>query len=141
MKYFAVIDTNVIVSSLIKHDSNPGMIMELVGSGVIVPLVNEEILKEYSIVLKRQKFRFDESLVDDLLKMLCKHSLSIKRIKTTEQFIDKKDIVFYEIVLSGRQTLGAYLITGNLKHFPNHDFVITPKEMLDILESDINGLV
>ena len=29
----------------------------------------------------------------------------------------------------------AYLVTGNIKHFPNKPFVVTPKEMIDILSA------
>ena len=28
----------------------------------------------------------------------------------------------------------AYLVTGNLKHFPMRTYVVTPREMLDILQ-------
>lgn len=27
----------------------------------------------------------------------------------------------------------AYLITGNIKHFPARDFIVTPSEMMDII--------
>ena len=27
----------------------------------------------------------------------------------------------------------AYLVTGNLKHFPIRTYIVTPKEMLDII--------
>ena len=60
MKYYAVIDTNVIVSSMLKHDSIPGMIIDLVLSKVIVPLLNQEIIDEYKDVLTRNKFGFKE---------------------------------------------------------------------------------
>lgn len=40
MKYYDVIDTNVIVSSMLKHDSIPGEILDLVISKTIVPLLN-----------------------------------------------------------------------------------------------------
>ena len=29
---------------------------------------------------------------------------------------------------------GTYLVTGNLKHFPTQPFIVTAREMLDILE-------
>ena len=29
----------------------------------------------------------------------------------------------------------AYLVTGNLKHFPDEKFIVTAREMLDILDS------
>lgn len=34
-----------------------------------------------------------------------------------------------------RHSEDAYLVTGNLKHFPTKPFVVTPREMLDILNS------
>lgn len=58
MKYYAVIDTNVVVSSMLKHDSIPGEILNLVLSKTIVPLLNKEIIDEYEDVLKRNKFGF-----------------------------------------------------------------------------------
>ena len=60
MKYYAVIDTNVLVSAMLKWNSVPGNIMELVFSGTIVPLLNEQIVKEYRDVLSRPKFHFTE---------------------------------------------------------------------------------
>ena len=47
-----------------------------------------------------------------------------------ESFPDPKDLVFYEVKMSKED---AYLVTGNLKHFPNTPFVVTPKEMMEIL--------
>ena len=47
---------------------------------------------------------------------------------------DPKDIVFYEVVMEGRKEHNrAYLVTGNIKHFPVNPFIVTPKEMLDIM--------
>lgn len=45
-----------------------------------------------------------------------------------------KDVVFYEVVMEGRKEYDdAYLVTGNIKHFPIKSFVVTPREMLDIM--------
>lgn len=41
------------------------------------------------------------------------------------------DIVFYEVSLSKD---GAFLVTGNIKHFPQKSFVITTTEMVELLE-------
>ena len=46
---------------------------------------------------------------------------------------DPKDVVFYEVVMEARRSEEAYLVTGNLKHFPSKTFDVTPREMLDIL--------
>ena len=58
MRVYAVIDTNVIVSSLLKPDSIPGAIVDLVVSKIITPLLNQEIINEYVDVLSRNKFGF-----------------------------------------------------------------------------------
>ena len=49
---------------------------------------------------------------------------------------DPKDRVFYEIVMEGRKSENAYLVTGNRKHFPNRPFVVTPRQMIDIIIED-----
>ena len=133
MKYYAVIDTNVIVSSMLKHDSIPGAILDLVINKTIVPLLNEEILKEYADVLTRNKFGFSNTDVDILINNIRDSSIFLEKEQTIEEFIDEDDIVFYEIVMSARNTMDAYLITGNIKHYPIRNFVVTPKEMLDII--------
>ena len=46
MKYFAVIDTNVLVSSMLKGTSIPGIIVDKAINGPIVPLLNNGILGE-----------------------------------------------------------------------------------------------
>ena len=53
MKYYAVLDTNVIVSAMLRWRSVPGSLLELVFDGVIVPVLNEEIVAEYRNVLAR----------------------------------------------------------------------------------------
>ena len=45
---------------------------------------------------------------------------------------DPDDAVFYEIVMEARKDVDAYLVTDNLKHFPEKPYIITPKEMIDI---------
>ena len=50
MQYYAVIDTNVIVSAMLKWNSIPGSILELTLDGPITPVLNREILDEYRSV-------------------------------------------------------------------------------------------
>lgn len=55
MKYYAVIDTNVLVSAMLKWTSIPENVMELTFTGTIVPLLNEQIVKEYKEVPGRSQ--------------------------------------------------------------------------------------
>ena len=133
MKYYAVIDTNVIISAMLKHNSVPGIIFELVINDTIVPLLNEEIIAEYYEVHTRKKFGFAAWEVEDFLNEIKTKSIYLTKEPVKESFIDEDDKVFYEIVMSARKTMDAYLITGNIKHFPKKQYVVTPKEMIDIL--------
>ena len=67
MKYYAVIDTNVLVSAMLKWNSVPGTIMELVFNGTILPLLNKSIMEEYQNVLSRPKFHLNEEIINTIL--------------------------------------------------------------------------
>jgi len=136
VKYYAVIDTNVIVSSFLKEGSIPDQIVSLALNGPIIPLVNDEIISEYTEVLTRNKFGLSESEVTVFLNEFIKRALFLDKTKTNEDFDDPDDIVFYEIVLTARSAANAYLITGNKKHYPIKSFVVTPREMIEIIEKD-----
>lgn len=70
MKYYAVIDTNVLVSAMLKWDSIPGNVMQLTFDGLIVPVLNQDIIKEYREVLSRPKFHLTEDIVNDVLSSI-----------------------------------------------------------------------
>ena len=132
MKYYAVFDTNVLVSAMITSNSDSATVkvLELVATGRIIPLYNSEIITEYHEVLHRSKFNLRENDIANMLEMLVEQGISSHRVATSEQFVDVDDVVFYEIALSKE---GAYLITGNTKHFPKTPIVVTPSEMLEII--------
>ena len=136
MKYYAVIDTNVLVSSFLKEGSIPDQVVSLALNGPIIPLVSDEIISEYTEVLTRNKFGLSESEIKVFLNEFIKRALFLDKTKTNEDFDDPDDIVFYEIVLTARSASNAYLITGNKKHYPIKSFVVTPREMIEIIEKD-----
>ena len=118
MKYYAVIDTNVLVSAMLKDRSVPWKIIMLVHFNVITPVLNDEILKEYKEVLLRNEFEFKEDDVEKEIDLIKSKGIVLERLQSCEEFKDPKDVVFYEIVLSARCTMDAYLVTGNMKHYP-----------------------
>lgn len=140
MTYYAVIDTNVLVSSMLKQNSIPGIIIQLIRNDIILPLTNEEIISEYIDVLTRNKFDFDPQAVENYIGLIKTKGIFLEREQTIENFVDKDDIVFFEIVMSARCTMDAYLVTGNMKHYPIRNYIVTPKEMIDIIEKDIGPI-
>ena len=133
MNYYAVLDTNVIVSAMLKGSSIPGIIVDKAIDGNIIPVLSSEIIAEYKDVLKRKKFSFPENDVDILIKQLSLRAIFLDRTKTDEIFADSDDAVFYEVTMTAREMSDTFLITGNQKHFPLKTFVVTPREMLDII--------
>ena len=136
MKYYAVIDTNVLVSAMLKWNSVPGNVMELAFDGPIIPVYSAEILKEYREVLLRPKFHLTEDVVNDVLDGIENRGINVEADTLEIILPDPKDRVFYEVVLEERKTEDAYLVTGNIKHFPVETFVVTPRKMLDIVFSE-----
>lgn len=134
MEHYAVIDTNVVVSSMLKKDSIPGIIMDLVVKGEIVPLLNDEILNEYEEVLSRKEFGFDVRDITNLISGIIDVAIVLERSVSDEYFDDENDRVFYEIALTGKSLLDSYLVTGNKKHFPSRSFVVTPREMFETVQ-------
>ena len=129
----AVIGTNVLVSALLtsKSDTATVQILEAIMNGQIIPLYNEDIISEYEIVLNRPTFRFSEETVYYYINAIKEKGVLATRIESGEAFPDSDDAVFYEIALSVED---AYVVTGNLKHFPKTPIVVTPAQMLEIIK-------
>ena len=130
MKRYAVIDTNVLVSAMLKWTSVPGSILEFALSG------NYEIVAEYRKVLMRDKFHLTKDIVEDVIQALEEQGEYIDTDNMDYELPDPKDVVFYAIVMEKRKDEDAYLVTGNIKHFPQKPFVVTPKEMMEIIIED-----
>ena len=108
----------------------------MVDENTIIPLLNQDILNEYIEVITRNKFNFSETSINEVISRIKEKAIFLEKEQTLEEFIDKDDIVFFEIVLSARSTMDAYLITGNMKHYPIRSYVVTPAQMLEIIEKD-----
>lgn len=129
---YAVIDTNVLVSALLTSniDAATVKVIEALLKGLIVPLFDKDIIKEYVEVLKRPKFNFSETVVEYYIRAIMDKGLVSSRVLSKENFPDSKDVVFYEVALSKKD---AFLVTGNKKHFPISPIVVSPAEMMEIL--------
>ena len=71
-----------------------------------------------------------------MIKIIQEKGITLNREQSLEDFIDEDDIVFFEIVMSARNTMDAYLITGNMKHYPIRKYIVTPREMIEIIEKE-----
>lgn len=136
MTCYAVIDTNVLISALLssKDDTATVQVLGKVISGEIIPVYSNVITKEYREVLSRKKFGFSGETIEYLLSAVEKYGMLVDPSPSGITLPDMKDLPFYEVVLEKRND-EAYLITGNIRHFPKEPFIVTPRELLDILNS------
>ena len=138
MTFLAVIDTNVLVSALLSShdDAATVQVISKLFTGEVIPLFSDEILREYNEVLRRKKFHFKESTVSTLINVIETCGEKVVPSPTGEFLPDRKDLPFYEVVIEKRED-NPYLVTGNMKHFPAKPFIVTAREFLDILNSEI----
>ena len=121
-KLIAVLDTNVLVSALWTLNGKAAYILQKVISGELQLCHNYQILIEYREVLLCPKFKFKNWQVNFLLETIEKDGISV--IPTTLpdiKFVDESDRIFYEVA----KFCNTLLVTGNLKHFPDDDCIMT----------------
>ena len=111
-------------------------ILEFSLEGIIVPVLNKEIVEEYRAVLERPKFGLGDDIISDIISSIEKVGLFIDAEEIDIDLPDHKDRVFYEVVMEQRKEDDAFLVTGNIKHFPKKPFIVTPREMLNIILED-----
>ena len=122
MEYYAVIDTNVLLSALLSknEDSATVKVLDAVFEGKIIPLYHQDILAEYDEVLHRDKFHLHEEVIRIVLDAVRQYGVEVFPQPTGAVLIDMDDLVFYEIAM---------------EHYPFRDFIITPAEMVAIIET------
>ena len=129
-----VYDTNVVVSALLKENSDPALLIRLALNGSILPCLSQPELEEYEEVLKRPKFSFHPGTVNQFLRDLRKWALVVAPSRRVHVALDEADNRFLECARSAR---AKYLVTGNRKHFPFASFgktqIVSPAELIGIL--------
>lgn len=106
--------------------------LDLIVDRTIIPVYNDEILDEYREVLSHTKFHFNAERIDKALEAI-RAGVCVGRTSIEWDFPDEDDAVFYEVAMSVDD---AYLVTGNIRHFPRVSKVVTPAEMLKIIKTN-----
>ena len=130
-----VLDTNILVSAFLSPKGQPAQILYKMRwrptQGTFLRVYyNQEILNEYDEVLSRSRFKFEATpeerrFVLNVLKdngILCNIAVS-----SVFPMKDESDRVFYDVA----KAAGAFLITGNKKHYPDESFIVTPRDFIE----------
>ena len=125
-----VVDTNIVISATISEHGNPAKILDLFSDKEINIYYNNEILAEYKRVLAYDRLKIEPEKQAEILDMIVKDGVYIEPdIISTIPFIDETDRIFYDTA----KTVNAYVITGNIKHYPVEEFILTPAQFVDLI--------
>ena len=133
----AVLDTNVIVSAGVTPYGAPAkLILDWVLSGQVQVATSPAVVEEYREVVLRPKFR-RYGFPPLWLELLIGESLWIPDLESwSKKGPDPSDLPFLALA----HAAGAWLVTGNLKHFPetvrNGVTVLSPAEYMAHLAGD-----
>lgn len=130
----AVIDTNILVSALLSSSGAPAKVFDHILNGNVIMCFDSNIYAEYQNVLKRPKFKFNSTAIEQVLEFILQSGLSIVPQPLSIKFIDEDDKIFYEVATSAK----GYLVTGNTKHYPQEPIIVTAQEFLNIISKDGN---
>lgn len=126
-----VLDTNVLVSGLLRDQGKPARILSLILKKEIQPILDGRILNEYKEVLWRPHLEISENLVKVWLATLNTIGELVLSEPLSHILPDIDDVPFLEVALSGKADA---LVTGNKKDFgkpPAHLPILTPNEFLE----------
>jgi len=126
-----VVDTNVIVSALINSNEIPAKILSLIISGKVILLYDNRIIFEYTDVLSREEFGFPKEIINDMIGYFNHAGEFVNPEYIKKKFTDETDKKFYEVYKSGE---AEFLITGNIKHYPKEEKIVTPKDFIQLYD-------
>ena len=127
----AVLDTNILVSALWTPAGNESAIINLILSDKIVPCFDQHIINEYRAVLLRPRLAFPVNQVDELLTEITGRGLSVVVLPGAIAIADESDRKFYDAA----KYCKAYLITGNIRHYPKDPLVTNPARFLEVFQN------
>jgi putative PIN family toxin of toxin-antitoxin system len=110
-----VLDTNILISGLLRPHSKPAAILRLVAAGALRVAYDERILAEYREVLARPKFSFSSDQIQSFLDQIEAEGEVVVALPLKSALPDPDDTPFLEVAVAASADA---LITGNTRHYP-----------------------
>lgn len=128
-----VLDTNVVVSALLKPQGLEDQVLRLGLAGKADLCVSPAVLAEYTLVLSRPKFKLQPQEVTTALAKLHQASTVVYPAFALKLCRHEPDNRFLECAAAAASD---YLVTGNARHFPQkykNTRVVTARQFLELL--------
>ena len=118
---FAVLDTNVLISAALAHNkySIPYSVFRGVVERRFVPLVDDNIVREYWEVFSRPKFSFMQETINDIVGNTIKFAINQPVPPSGIELPDCDDVIFYDVARA-HQDKGAYFMNIITPNKGNH---------------------
>ncbi len=125
-------DTNVLVSAVMRPQSIPARVLYLVVTRQVTLALDKRVFSEYQEVLHRSEFGFEAEHVEDVLDHVWLSSEWVQARALAIRLPDLDDAMFIEVAT----TAGVdALVTGNRRHFPAAQCqgvpIMSPRQFLD----------
>jgi predicted nucleic acid-binding protein len=104
------------------------IILSLVFDKTIAIVYDNGILVEYIDVLNRKELKINKEASKLVIDFISRYGEYIVAEPLNIKFTDESDKKFYEVYKSSE---AHYLVTGNLKHYPNEEGIVSPRKFLD----------
>lgn len=132
-----VLDTNVLVSALLKQESVPGLTIQIILRDHFLA-VDTRMLTEYRLVTARPQFRINPYTREKILSSIASFSMHVQATPLDVppvKLLDPKDLPFAEVAVAAKADA---LVTGNVRHFAFlSDFgikTLTPAQFVKMFE-------
>jgi uncharacterized protein len=128
-----VLDTNVVVSAVLKPDGLQKLIFQVALSPFCEVFVSAPILTEYEEVLSRKRFKFRPDEVHAVMRLIKSKAVLVAPKNAVAAALDPDDNMFLECA---EEAEADYLVTGNKKHFPakwKQTKVVSGREMMTLM--------
>ncbi len=130
-----IFDCNVIIAAGLKNGTCRSALIK--GIELCDIYVTDEIIREYRDVIIREKFKKHKLELYKLLEIVCEvaYWTDPSAVNIVCNLPDKDDVIYLKAATS---TQADYLITGNIKHFPQRKYenvaIITPADFFNLIK-------
>jgi putative PIN family toxin of toxin-antitoxin system len=128
-----VIDTNILVSAALSPNGKPAQIATLISKTSDAQVFySAAIMDEYRRVLSYGRLNIAAETRNGILRPIELFGVLIEPHISTVPMPDETDRIFYDAAKGS----GAILITGNTKHYPVEDLIMTPSRFLELYSAE-----
>jgi putative PIN family toxin of toxin-antitoxin system len=130
-----VIDTNILVSALLKPESLPAQVFLLTLGGSMQLCLSGAVYAEYEDVIRRPRFQRSGEVIEGMLGAIRELGIWVKPSEVVRACSDPDDDIFLECAHAAK---ADYLVTGNLKHFPETwrgTQIVTARRLIEVIQN------